>query len=140
MICAYCKSRLFDTDRKCPACGSTVFIAEEEPIKARRAASQGDTSYATGGREAFKQPEVRYETVYQTVYAKPERSERSRWLALLLCVLGGVFGLHRFYAGKIGTGLLFLCTGGLFGVGAAVDFLVILCGYFRDRKGLLLHS
>lgn len=139
MICAYCKSRLFETDRKCPACGSTVFIAEE-PIKARRAASQEDTSYAAGGREAFRQPEVRYETVYQTVYAKPERSGRSRWLALLLCALGGVIGLHRFYAGKIGTGLLFLFTGGFFGVGVAVDFIVILCGYFRDRKGLLLHS
>jgi len=44
-------------------------------------------------------------------------------IAWLLLVVTGVFGLHRFYAGKWGTGLLYLCTAGLVGVGVLYDFL-----------------
>ncbi len=42
-------------------------------------------------------------------------------VAWLLLTYGGVFGLHRFYIGKIGTGLLYLCSAGLFGVGLLYD-------------------
>jgi TM2 domain-containing membrane protein YozV len=44
-------------------------------------------------------------------------------VAWLLLVLGGVLGLHRFYAGKWGSGLLFLCTLGGLGVGIVYDLL-----------------
>src|SRR6266851_6602254 len=44
-----------------------------------------------------------------------EASDRSRLVALLLCVLLGYLGVHRFYVGKIGTGILWLMTGGMFG-------------------------
>lgn len=43
-------------------------------------------------------------------------------LAWLLLTFLGVFGLHRFYCGKILTGILYLCTGGLFLVGWLYDF------------------
>src|SRR5271166_2049850 len=46
-----------------------------------------------------------------------EVSERSRLIALLLCLFLGYVGVHRFYVGKIGTGVLWLLTGGLFGIG-----------------------
>ncbi len=131
MICAYCKSRVFEADRKCPACGSTVFIADAEPT-----AREGTTD---AGRPQ-EPPEVHYQTFHHTVYVKPSRSSRNRWIALLLCLLGGIFGIHRFYTGKIATGVLYIFTGGLFGVGVVIDFLVILFGYFRDDQGLLLDS
>ena len=66
-------------------------------------------------------------------------SEKSRWLAFFLCLVFGGMGIHRFYVGKVGTGILWLLTCGLFGIGWFIDLLVILCGSFRDKYGLWLH-
>jgi hypothetical protein len=65
-----------------------------------------------------------------------EVSDRSRLVALLLCVLLGYLGVHRFYVGKIGSGILWLFTGGLFGVGYLIDTVLIATGTFRDDEGL----
>jgi TM2 domain-containing membrane protein YozV len=46
-------------------------------------------------------------------------------LAWILLTFLGLFGVHRFYMGKIITGLLYLCTGGLFLVGYLYDFLTL---------------
>lgn len=63
-------------------------------------------------------------------------SPKSRMVAALLCFFLGYFGIHRFYTGKIGTGILYLFTGGLCGIGALVDFIMILLGSFRDSYGM----
>lgn len=52
--------------------------------------------------------------------------ECSKWVALLLCLFLGFFGGHKFYEGKIGTGLLYMFTGGIFIIGAVIDFFNIL--------------
>lgn len=52
--------------------------------------------------------------------------EINKWVAALLCFFLGFLGAHRFYEGKIGTGILYLCTAGLFGIGALIDFIIIL--------------
>lgn len=43
-------------------------------------------------------------------------------VAWILLTFLGVFGLHRFYIGKIGTGILYLLTVGLLGIGIIYDF------------------
>ncbi len=55
------------------------------------------------------------------------RKQCDKWIALLLCIFLGVFGGHKFYEGKAGMGVLYLFTGGLFGIGLIVDFITILC-------------
>lgn len=55
------------------------------------------------------------------------RREKNKWVAVLLCFFLGYLGIHRFYQGKIGTGILWLFTGGLFGIGWLIDFIVLLC-------------
>lgn len=53
--------------------------------------------------------------------------QRDKWVAFLLCFFLGVFGVHKFYEGKVGMGLLYLFTGGLCGIGYIIDLILILC-------------
>ncbi len=52
---------------------------------------------------------------------------RNKWVAFLLCFFLGYLGAHKFYEGKAGTGILYLFTAGLFGIGWFVDCINLLC-------------
>lgn len=54
------------------------------------------------------------------------RRAKNKWVAVVLCLLLGVVGGHKFYEGKIGMGILYLFTGGLFCIGMIVDLIVLL--------------
>lgn len=51
---------------------------------------------------------------------------KSRSLSIFLCALFGIFGVHRFYEGKILTGLLWLFTGGLGLIGWIIDLIILI--------------
>lgn len=54
------------------------------------------------------------------VYAK------NKWVAFMLCLFLGYFGAHKFYEGKVGMGILYLFTFGLFGIGWFIDCIALL--------------
>ncbi|MFK7888669.1 MAG: TM2 domain-containing protein [Gammaproteobacteria bacterium] len=59
---------------------------------------------------------------------------------ILLCLFLGFLGVHRFYVGKIGTGILMLLTFGGLGIWSLIDLIVIICGNFKDKNGLAIKS
>ena len=81
----------------------------------------------------------RIEARTQSRYEDEICSQKSQIAALLFCILFGMFGVHYFYVGKIGKGILYLLTVGLFGIGWLVDIIRIACGVFRDRDGYPLR-
>ena len=63
-------------------------------------------------------------------------SPDNKWLvALLLCFFVGFLGVHRFYVGKIGTGVLMLITLGGLGVWFLVDLILVVTGQFTNKDG-----
>ena len=62
-------------------------------------------------------------------------SEKRILPAFLLCFFLGCFGAHRFYVGKIGTGILQLLTLGGLGIWALIDWVMIIIGAFTDKQG-----
>ncbi len=59
-------------------------------------------------------------------YGEKASGQKNKWTVFFLCFFFGAFGVHRFYEKKIGTGILWLLTFGLFGFGYIVDLLTIL--------------
>lgn len=62
-------------------------------------------------------------------------SPQKRLILLIVCFFFGTLGIHRLVVGKIGTGLLYLCTIGLLGIGWLVDMILLAVGSFRDKEG-----
>jgi len=82
------------------------------------------------------------------VYGHPNAydgySWRNRWIAGALGVLLGTFGVHRFYLGFTGIGILqivlILPTAGLSGIWGFIEGILCFCGAMRDVDGLPLRD
>ncbi|GAA1437476.1 TM2 domain-containing protein [Nocardiopsis tropica] len=73
------------------------------------------------------------------MYQQPQYEAVSpkNWLTtLLLSLFLGGLGVHRFYVGKTGTGVLMLITCGGAGVWALIDLIMVIMGNFKDAEGL----
>jgi TM2 domain-containing membrane protein YozV len=66
------------------------------------------------------------------------KSSKSNVVAFILCLCLGVLGIHRFYVGKVGTGVVQLLTGGVFGIWTLIDLIIIIIGKFKDKEGNVL--
>lgn len=125
MFCPNCGTKLDDNVSFCPNCGA--------------AAKQYNQNAAPVYAQPQQTPVIvnvsNVNTNTNNVHGGMPYPPKSRIVALLLCFFLGVLGIHRFYVGKMGTGIIWLLTGGFFGIGALIDFLMILFGSFRDKAG-----
>lgn len=70
----------------------------------------------------------------------PAVSDKSRLVAFLLAFFLGVIGVHRFYVGKVGTGIAQIFTLGGLGIWTLVDWIMIIVGSFTDKEGKVLAN
>lgn len=121
---------------KCPNCGAPM---------------QGNTCPYCHYVEPVQQGNVSENVVINNVYTEPQGvnvnvrytsnvSPKNKIVALLLCIFLGYFGIHKFYVGKIGMGIVYFFTAGLFGFGWLIDIILILCGEFKDSNNLPLKQ
>lgn len=68
------------------------------------------------------------------------KSEKEWLVTLLLSLFLGTIGVHRFYVGKIGTGILQLITLGGCGVWTLIDIIMIVTGNFKDKDGNVIQN
>ncbi len=62
-------------------------------------------------------------------------SGKSQLVALLLCWLIGILGIHRFYLGYTGIGIIQLLTLGCCGIWTLVDLVLIIIGDLKPKNG-----
>ncbi len=73
------------------------------------------------------------------IESSSEKAEGKDWIiTLILCWLLGTFGIHRFYTGHIGIGVIQLLTFGGCGIWTLVDLVMIVTSKFKDSDGNLL--
>jgi len=105
--CKYCGKQINDYSVVCPHCGGQVEeirqASNQQPIVINNNNNNSNTNINQNGSTVFT------------------GRLRNKWVALLLCWCFGIFGAHKFYEGKTGMGILYLCTGGLCGIGWILD-------------------
>ena len=104
-FCKHCGAQIDKDCIVCPKCGKQVEELKHEDQPSIVINNSNNNTNINGGRLG---------------------KEKNKWVAFVLCLFFGGLGVHRFYEGKIGTGILWLITVGLFGIGWLVDLIIIL--------------
>lgn len=131
---------------KCPNCGgendssrTKCMYCDKELPKKESTIVQNITYNVTNNNANHTNVTSFHSASQPSIILGTTESSKSKMIALILCIFFGYFGVHYFYVGKVGKGVVYVFTVGLFGIGWIVDIFRILGGSFRDKKGLPLR-
>lgn len=112
-FCKHCGA-VIDADCViCPKCGKQVEVLKAEQVPQPQVVINNTNANTNQNTNINANP-----------YAYGRM--KSKWVAFFLCLFLGILGAHKFYEGKIGMGILYLLTGGLFIIGVIIDLIAIL--------------
>lgn len=129
---------------KCPVCGAPMenrrcgycgYTEKEEVQTSALINNVSQQSEVITGQQTFVP-----DPGWNRMDILPGVSRKSKTVALLLCIFLGGFGAHKFYVGKVGMGVVYMCTAGLFGIGWLIDIILIATGSFKDEFDLPLRQ
>ena len=112
-FCKFCGAKIAEEAVLCTACGRQV-----EELKQQQ---QSSPSIVINNANTNTNSNVN-QNIMGGIMKKP----KNKWVSFFLCFFLGFLGIHKFYEGKIGMGIIYLFTGGLFAIGAIIDLIVLL--------------
>lgn len=151
MFCVNCGTEIPDDAQFCPGCGAKAGQPKPKTVFCRNCGESisedaivcpkcGVATDKFNSANASQQPNIaisneNINSINMPWAAPPPKSKTA---AFVLAILLGWLGAHRFYVGKIGTGILWFLTFGIGGIGWIVDIIMIALDAFRDKYGYLL--
>jgi len=135
-FCKYCGGKIPEDAVVCTLCGRQVEELKSAPNNG--GFSNGNNNgYSNGNNNGLTAVNNTFADENNNAFSSGsegvvvDRFSKNKWVALILCFFFGYFGVHKFYEGKIGMGVLYLFTFGLFFVGCITDFIILL---FKPTK------
>ena len=131
MFCRNCGKELTGTPEICVGCGARPLV--------------GSSFCQVCGAETNALAEICIKCGARLGKAEAvDISSKSRLATTLLCILPawivGIAGIHRFYLGKIGTGIAMLLTLGGLGIWTLIDFIYVVSGSMKDKEGKVIQN
>ena len=115
-FCKFCGGRVHIEAVMCTYCGRQIEeLRQSAPVQSMPVQQQMPMQQPPIIVNNYNQIPVQY------------KEPKNKWTAFLLCLFLGVFGAHKFYEGRIGFGIVYILTAGLYGIGWFVDLICILC-------------
>ena len=111
-FCKHCGQQIEKDVIVCTYCGKQVEVLEQAQPQVVINNSNMNTNTNTN--------------INNNMNVSANKNAKNKWVSFLLCLCLGYIGAHKFYEGKVGMGILYLCTGGLFFVGVIIDLIAIL--------------
>lgn len=121
-FCSHCGQQIDMDCVVCPLCGKQVKDLKQDVQAAPNITinNSSNSSNVNSNRNSAKAT-----AIAGGRGGRPYGRRVHKMTALLLCIFLGYFGAHKFYAGRKGMGILYLCTAGLCGIGWIVDCVLI---------------
>lgn len=130
MYCSNCGTKIPKTSKFCFNCGTPV---SQIPLQQSQTVQQPQRVEQP---QPVQQPQIiiqnnnsnvnTNQNVNQQFFGGGWKKPKNKWTSLFLCVFFGWMGAHKFYEGRIGMGILYVLTFGLFCFGWILDILALL--------------